>query len=102
MPIILKGGGADPSCPAYYADNFSDPGSGWLIHDDGVYRYAYTGGQYQIWVKDQSYLIEYNPWCQSDRFYGSGQRSPDQRQQRRIWHPVRYQRGLEPILRVLC
>jgi uncharacterized repeat protein (TIGR01451 family) len=52
LPIIFRSGGA--SCPAYYTDNFSDPDSGWPVGDNSSRRYAYTGGQYQIWVKKPS------------------------------------------------
>jgi hypothetical protein len=48
----MKGGSSTPSCPAYYTDNFSDPGSGWPIDDNSDRRYAYVGGEYQIWVKN--------------------------------------------------
>jgi hypothetical protein len=59
LSIILKGGGALPSCPPYYTDDFSDPDSGWPVDDDSSRRYAYTGGQYQIWVKNpnQGWLV---------------------------------------------
>jgi len=52
LPVVMKGGGS--SCPAYYTDNFSDPGSGWPISDTGERQFAYTGGQYRIWVKNPS------------------------------------------------
>jgi uncharacterized repeat protein (TIGR01451 family) len=68
LPIVFKGGGAGPTCPAYYTDDFSDPGSGWAIDEDSVCRYAYTGGQYQIWVKDISYLISTTPGAQATDF----------------------------------
>jgi hypothetical protein len=47
---VVKNSGQ--SCPAYYTDNFSDPASGWLVDEDSNRRYAYTDGQYQIWVKN--------------------------------------------------
>jgi uncharacterized repeat protein (TIGR01451 family) len=53
LPIVLQGGGA-PSCPTYYADSFSDPGSGWGVYEDSDGKLGYTGGQYQIWLKKPS------------------------------------------------
>ena len=50
LPLVVKNAGQ--SCPAYYTDNFSDPASGWPVDDDSNRRYAYTDGQYQIWVKN--------------------------------------------------
>ena len=50
LPLVVKSTGN--SCPAYYTDNFSDPTSGWPVDDDSNRRYAYTDGQYQIWVKN--------------------------------------------------
>jgi regulation of enolase protein 1 (concanavalin A-like superfamily) len=51
LPIVLKGSGP---CPAYYTDNFSNANSGWPADDNSNRRYAYTDGQYQIWVKQYS------------------------------------------------
>jgi hypothetical protein len=52
LPLVVISTGN--SCPAYYTDNFSDPTSGWPVDDDSNRRYAYTDGQYQIWVKEPS------------------------------------------------
>jgi len=49
LPLVRKSN--TTSCPAYYTDNFSDPGSGWPVSDDNNRRFAYLNGQYQIWVK---------------------------------------------------
>jgi predicted GH43/DUF377 family glycosyl hydrolase len=49
LPIVLKSSGG--SCPAYYTDNFSNPGSGWPVSDNSQRKFGYVGGQYQIWVK---------------------------------------------------
>lgn len=53
LPVVLKSSGG--SCPAYYTDDFSNPDSGWPVSDDSSRKYAYTGGQYQIWVKNPSW-----------------------------------------------
>lgn len=49
LPAILKSSGG--SCPAYYTDDFSNPGSGWSVSDNSQRKFGYVGGQYQIWVK---------------------------------------------------
>jgi uncharacterized repeat protein (TIGR01451 family) len=68
LPIILKGGGAQPPCPAYYTDNFGDPGSGWPVDDDSNRKYAYTGGEYQIWVKNPSWWAGVTPGAKATDF----------------------------------
>jgi uncharacterized repeat protein (TIGR01451 family) len=55
LPIALKGYDSKYPCPAYYKDDFSDPGSGWYVDNDSNRKYAYTGGQYQIWLKKPSW-----------------------------------------------
>jgi len=45
LPIVFKN-----YCKAQYLDDFSDPGSGWPIADNDV-QYAYSNGEYRIWVK---------------------------------------------------
>jgi len=54
LPIVMRNFNPRYPCPAYYTDDFSDPDSGWPVDDDTNRRYAYTGGQYQIWVKNPS------------------------------------------------
>ena len=51
LPIVMRNWSL---CPAYYTDDFSDPGSGWPVYDDSDVRFAYTDGQYQIWLKKPS------------------------------------------------
>jgi uncharacterized repeat protein (TIGR01451 family) len=50
LPLVVKS--PQVLCQAYYIDNFGDPASGWPVADDSSHRYAYTGGEYQIWVKN--------------------------------------------------
>ena len=50
MPCISK------SCSPLFADNFSDPGSGWLIENYTEYSTAYLDGEYQILVKAPNYI----------------------------------------------
>jgi uncharacterized repeat protein (TIGR01451 family) len=52
LPIVLRGFNPQHPCPAYYTDDFSDPDSGWPVRDDSNVRIGYTGGQYQIWLKN--------------------------------------------------
>ena len=49
LPLVVKS--PQVPCPAYYTDNFGDSDSGWPVDDDSNRQYAYTGGEYQIWVK---------------------------------------------------
>ncbi len=41
-------------CPILYADDFSDPGSGWPEFDDGEIKFAYENGEYRILVRPLS------------------------------------------------
>jgi predicted GH43/DUF377 family glycosyl hydrolase len=52
LPLISKP--PAPTCAAYYADSFSDPKSGWYAGEDSAVKYAYTGGEYQVWIKNPS------------------------------------------------
>jgi predicted GH43/DUF377 family glycosyl hydrolase len=70
LPIVLKGGNGS-SCPAYYTDNFSDPGSGWPVSDNGDRRYAYVGGEYQIWVKNPNKGWSVTPGAKATDFTAS-------------------------------
>jgi hypothetical protein len=45
FPIILNN-----YCPPVYADDFSDPGSGWPINDTGNTLYEYLNGEYRVLV----------------------------------------------------
>jgi hypothetical protein len=47
LPISLNKLG----CSTQYTDKFSDPGSGWPDWEDDEVKYAYTGNEYQLWVK---------------------------------------------------
>ncbi|RME69883.1 MAG: hypothetical protein D6784_17645, partial [Chloroflexi bacterium] len=70
LPIILSSGGS-ASCPAYYTDNFGDPGSGWLVSDTSERRYAYVGGEYQIWVKNPNMAWWVTPGAKATDFTAS-------------------------------
>ncbi len=50
LPLISKP--PAPTCAAYYADNFSDPKSGWYTGEDSATKFAYVNGEYQIWIKN--------------------------------------------------
>jgi uncharacterized repeat protein (TIGR01451 family) len=52
MPIVMRSFDSQYPCPAYYADSFGNPSSGWPVSDSSSRRYAYVDGQYQIWVKE--------------------------------------------------
>jgi hypothetical protein len=54
LPLVLNGWDGPTPCPPYYVDDFSDDKSGWPIDDNADRRYAYTGGEYQIEVKNPS------------------------------------------------
>ena len=41
------------SCP--YADDFSNPSSGWPVSDDPAYRVEYVGGEYRILIKNANW-----------------------------------------------
>jgi hypothetical protein len=46
LPLITKS--QTVSCSAYYADNFSNPNSGWPIGSDSIGQVTYVGGEYQV------------------------------------------------------
>jgi hypothetical protein len=48
LPMALRN--YDP-CAAVYFDDFSDPNSGWYVGDESYGTFAYTGGEYQLYVK---------------------------------------------------
>ena len=52
LPLICRDYSPAPPCPPDYSDDFSDPSSGWFIYEDTDVKYGYTGGEYQIWVKN--------------------------------------------------
>jgi hypothetical protein len=62
FPIIMK------TCPPYYTDNFSDPGSGWPVYDDSDVRLGYASGQYQIWLKRSSIGWSVTPGAKATDF----------------------------------
>lgn len=71
LPVVLKAWNSQYPCPAYYTDNFSDPGSGWPISDNSARRYAYVGGQYQIWVKNPNKGWSATPGAKATDFTAS-------------------------------
>jgi uncharacterized repeat protein (TIGR01451 family) len=54
LPVVMKGWHAEHPCSPGYVDDFSDSGSGWPAYEDSDAEIAYTGGQYQIWLKKPS------------------------------------------------
>jgi hypothetical protein len=54
LPIVLRSWDEGSPCRAYYGDSFGDPSSGWPVGEDNDHKLAYTGGQYQIWLKKPS------------------------------------------------
>lgn len=66
LPIVLKNAGG--ACPAYYADDFSNPDSGWPISDNSDRRFAYISGQYQIWLKKPSLGWSVTPGAKATDF----------------------------------
>lgn len=52
LPMVINLYPPVQTCPPDYADDFSDPSSGWFIYEDSSVNYGYVGGEYQIWVKN--------------------------------------------------
>ncbi|MGB2897344.1 MAG: choice-of-anchor Q domain-containing protein [Anaerolineales bacterium] len=52
LPLVMKDYSPAPPCPPDYAEDFSDPSSGWYIFEDPDVKYDYTGSEYQIWLKN--------------------------------------------------
>jgi uncharacterized repeat protein (TIGR01451 family) len=52
LPLVMKNYSTSLSCPPDYSEDFSDPGSGWYIYEDSTIKFDYTGGEYQIWIKN--------------------------------------------------
>jgi uncharacterized repeat protein (TIGR01451 family) len=50
LPLIFKP--SAPACTAYYVDNFSNPTSGWYTGENSAAKFAYTNGEYQVWIKN--------------------------------------------------
>ena len=48
-------------CPLLYADDFSDPGSGWPVDDDGNIRLEYLYGEYRILVREPDWWAGARP-----------------------------------------
>ena len=54
-------------CPLLYADDFSDPGSGWPVSDGGIIRREYLDGEYRILVREPWWVaISRSPYKASD------------------------------------
>ena len=47
LPVVTRN-----YCAPLYTDDFSDPGSGWPISDDGDIQYEYLDGEYRILVRN--------------------------------------------------
>jgi uncharacterized repeat protein (TIGR01451 family) len=52
LPVLMKHYSPEPPCPSDYLDDFSDPSSGWLIGEDSNIKFGYSGGEYQMWLKN--------------------------------------------------
>jgi len=68
LPIVMKGAGAQPSCPPYYTDDFSDPDSGWPIGDDSNFTFGYISSQYRIQVKNPPGGLQVTPGAKATDF----------------------------------
>jgi hypothetical protein len=68
LPLVMGSGATEQPCPPYYTDDFSDPGSGWPVGDNSNLRYAYTDGQYQIWLKEPSLGMLVTPGAKAADF----------------------------------
>jgi hypothetical protein len=69
LPLVQKE--SSSPCPAYYTDDFSDPGSGWPISDNINRKFSYIGGEYQIQVKDPLILWSVTPGAKATDFTAS-------------------------------
>jgi uncharacterized repeat protein (TIGR01451 family) len=58
-PLIRK------PCPPPYADNFSNPSSGWPVGDVENYRTEYLGGEYRILVRPTEWWVGARPGIQA-------------------------------------
>lgn len=56
LPCILN----RPCVPAYF-DNFSDDDSGWPVYEDQTSKFGYSGGEYQILVKQTGWSTSVRP-----------------------------------------
>jgi uncharacterized repeat protein (TIGR01451 family) len=54
-PLIRK------PCPSPYADDFSNPSSGWPVGDVTNYRTEYLGGEYRILVRPTDWMVGARP-----------------------------------------
>ena len=59
LPVILK------PCSPLYADNFSNPNSGWPVGDDGKNRVEYLNGEYRILVRPKQWGLFVRPGFQA-------------------------------------
>lgn len=56
-------------CPGpLYADDFSNPSSGWPVSDDGNVGYGYLAGEYRILVRDKYWAAAARPGFQASNF----------------------------------
>ena len=51
LPIVLQQYQPGSMPTPLFSDDFSNPGSGWSVSDDGNRRYAYVSGEYQVLIK---------------------------------------------------
>ena len=98
LPLVVKS--PQVPCPAYYTDNFGDPDSGWPVADDSSRRYAYTSGEYQIWVRNPHQGWSVTPGAKVTDFAAAVSARRTSGSFGRVWHSVRHQRVPESILRI--
>jgi uncharacterized repeat protein (TIGR01451 family) len=68
LPIMMMYSAAPHTCPADYFDDFSDPGSGWLIYEDPEVKYGYADQQYQVWFKTPEDGVWITPGARASDF----------------------------------
>jgi hypothetical protein len=59
LPLIFK-----KLCSPLYADDFSNPASGWSISDDGNIRREYLNGEYRMLVREEDWTALARPGVQ--------------------------------------
>ncbi len=65
LPLVITSGSA---CTPLYVDDFSDPNSGWYIADGADTAYDYLAGQYEIFVKNPSWVAAVTPGALASDF----------------------------------
>lgn len=63
LPILCRN-----LCPLLYADDFSDPGSGWPAGDNGNIRREFLNGEYRILIREPGWIAISRPGYQASHF----------------------------------